>query len=81
MQVHCQVFYVYGKAVEMIESTAVRQRKVMDEHFLSLPKPTKSHRNLVPSLHSLGVTLEDRRLWAPYLQTAELKISLFPKSP
>jgi hypothetical protein len=53
------VFIVYGKPVEMIESTGFRQRKVIDEHPLALEEPTESHRNLPRYLHSLGAILED----------------------
>jgi len=45
----------------MTETTGVKQKKVIDEHYLALPKATKSHRNLLRRLHSLGAFPRDGR--------------------
>jgi hypothetical protein len=77
VQVRCHLFNVYGKPVEMIETTGVRQRKVIDEHSLALEEPTESHRNLPRYLHSLGAIQEDWRSCRLYVRALESAISLF----
>jgi hypothetical protein len=74
------VFDVHGKPVEMIETTGVRQGKVMSEHSFAFEEPTKSHRNCRPIyiLWERFSRIELREAQA-YRKASELTISLFPQ--